>query len=94
MESRTGLLRWLKSLLLSAGLTARSQMLLQFRWFRRYDLTDHENEKTKNLQRDKRLKKTMKIRLQILRWLSLMQFPAFSGIQVRKLSHFALFRRT
>jgi len=42
----------------------------------------------------KLLKLTMKIRLQILRWISLMQFPALPGNQEQILSHFALFRRT
>ncbi len=47
----------------------------------------------KSLISSKPLKLTMKIRLQILRWLSLMEFPAFAGCQVRKLSHYALFRQ-
>jgi hypothetical protein len=36
----------------------------------------------------------MELRLQILRWLSLLQFPAYPGGQAYKQSHHALFRRT
>ena len=47
----------------------------------------------KTQKQTKELKQTTKIRLQILRWLSLMQFPAFPGSQAQRLSLFALFRR-
>jgi hypothetical protein len=36
----------------------------------------------------------MELRLQILRWLSLLQFPACAGGQAYKQSQYALFRRT
>jgi hypothetical protein len=96
MESYTGVRRWLRMLLLSAGMTARSRMQSRFRWFRRSDKTDpySKNTKLKNIQRNKEIQPTMKIRLQILRWLSLLQFPALPGSRASKLSHFALFRRT
>jgi len=96
MESRLRIIRWLRLLLLSAGIVTKSRMLMTIRWFSPPNDLDHYLEKTKlkNRQRIKRLLKTMKIRLQILRWLSLTQFPACLGGQVVKLSQYALFRRT
>ena len=97
MESRLRIIRWLKLLLLSAGMAAKSRMLSRFRWFWRPDDPDHYFKKTtiKKRERTKLLKRlTMKIRLQILRWLSLLQFPACPGGQACKLSQYALFRRT
>jgi hypothetical protein len=48
----------------------------------------------KTQQQNKGLKKTMNIRLQILKWLSLLQFPACACDLAGWLSHFTLFRRT
>ena len=95
MESRLRIIRWLRLLLLSARMAARSRMLMRIRWFRRPNDSAHYLKKTrlKNRQRIKRLLQTMKIRLQILRWLSLLQFPACLGGQAGKLSQYALFRR-
>ena len=96
MESRLRIIRWLRLLLLSAGMAARSRMLSQCRWFWRPDDPDHyyKTTKLKIRNQNKQLKRTMKIRLQILRWLSLLQFPALPFGQECKLSQYALFRRT
>ena len=97
MESRLRIIRWLRLLLLSAGLAARSRMLSRVQWFWRPDDPEPYFKKTtiKKRERTWQLKRlTMKIRLQILRWLSLLQFPACPGGQACKLSQYALFRRT
>ena len=92
MESRIRILRWLSLLLLSAGIAARSRML-----FWRPDDTEQyfKKKKLKEIQRTNKLKRlTMKIRIRLLHWLSLLQLSACLGCQLGVLSHFALFRRT
>ena len=96
MESRIRIIRWLSLLLLSAGMAARSRMIARYRWFRRPDDPDqyYNKIKLKNIQRINQLNRlTMKIRIRMLQWLSLLQLSASPGFQSRKLSHFAMFRR-
>ena len=97
MESRLRIIRWLRLLLLSVGMSARSRMLSRYGWFWRPDDPDHYFNKTisKKRQPTNQLKRlTMKIRIRLLRWLSLLQFPAYPGSQAFKQSQYALFRRT
>jgi hypothetical protein len=97
MESRIRIIRWLSLLLLSAGMAARAHLLSRYRWFRRPEYPDHyfKKKKTKDIQRTNQLTRiTMKIRIHLLQWLSLLQLPVCLGGQSRKPSHFALIRRT
>jgi len=97
METHLRIIRWLRLLLLSTGLTARSRMLSRCRWVWRTDDPDHYFKKTvirKRLQTNQLRRLTMKIRIRLLRWLSLLQFPAYPGDQACKLLQYALFRRT
>ena len=97
MDIRIRLLRWLSLLLLSAGIAARSRMLLNQQRPRRPDDKElfYGKIKLKNIQATRQLKRlTMKIRIRLLQWLSLLQLSGCLGGQSRELSHFALFRRT
>ena len=88
--------RRLRILTLSKEITARSRIQSRFRWFRPPGNQDTSLRKTtlEKRQRTNLLKRlTMKIRIRLLRWLSLLQFPALPGDRTEKLSHFALFRR-
>ena len=89
---RLRLLRWLSLLLLSAGIAARSRMLSTYRWFRRHHNPYHYCKKTKqpSIQQTNR---TMKIRLRLLRWLSLLLLSAGIAAGSRMLSTYRWFRR-
>jgi hypothetical protein len=80
----------------SMGMTVRTRVQSRFRWFRPPGNKETSVKKI-NLEKRQRtnfLKRfTMKIRIRLLRWLSLLQFPALPGYRTEKLSHFALFRR-
>ena len=81
---------------ISMGITFKNRGQSRYRWFRP---TGNKEISVKKINLEKRqrtnfLKRfTMKIRIRLLRWLSLLQFPALPGGQGDKLSHFALFRR-
>jgi hypothetical protein len=94
MESRIKLIKWLRLLLLSAGITGGPGILHRFRWCRRAAYPDHHHKrkKLKNIDRNKQMTKTTKIRLETLRWLSLLELSVCPGSRSGTLSHFALFR--
>ena len=88
--------RRLSTLTLSKEITARSRIQSQFRWFRPpgNQVTSVKKTTLEKRQRTNFLKRlAMKIRIRLLRWLSLLQFPALPIDLTEKLSHFALFRR-
>lgn len=96
MKTQQSNYRRLRILTLSKEITARSRIQSRFRWFRPPGNQDTSLRKTtlEKRQRTNFLKRlTMKIRIRLLRWLSLLQFPALPGDRTEKLSHFALFRR-
>ena len=96
MKTQQSTFRRLRILTLSKEITARSRIQSRFRWFRPPGNQDTSLRKTtlEKRQRTNFLKRlTMKIRIRLLRWLSLLQFPALPGDRTEKLSHFALFRR-
>lgn len=96
MKTRQSIHRRIRILILLKEITASSRIQSRFRWFRppgNQEITVKE-QKPEYRQHMKFLKRlTMKIRIRLLRWLSLLQFPALPGGQADKLSHFALFRR-
>ena len=96
MKTQQSSIRRLRTLTLSKEITVRSRIQSRFRWFRPPGNQEDPIRKT-NLEKRQRtnfLKQlTMKIRIRLLRWLSLLQFPALPGDLTEKLSHFALFRR-
>lgn len=97
METNLRIILWLRILLLATGMTARSRMLSRFRRRWRPDDPGHYFKKTayrKSLQTNQLKRLTMKIQIRRLRWLSLLQFPAYLGDQACKLSQYALFRQT
>jgi len=97
METHLRIIRWHRLLQFTTGMAARSPMLLRFRCFWCTDDQNHSFKKTKfkKSERTDQLKRlTMKIRIRLLRWLSLLQFPAYPGDQACKLTQYALFRRT
>ena len=96
MKTQQGIMRRLRILTLSKEIAAGSRIQSRFRWFRPPGNLGTSIKKTKleKTQRTNFLKRlTMKIRIRLLRWLSLLQFPALPGDLTEKLSHFALFRR-
>ena len=96
MKTQQSIKRGLRILTLSKEITARSRIQSRFRWFRPPGIPDNSVKKItlEKRQRTNFLKRlTMKIRIRLLRWLSLLQFPALPGGAAGKLSHFALFRR-
>jgi hypothetical protein len=78
MESRIRILRWLKLLLLSAGLVGWSRRARQDLWFRQTEMPPgFERSKLKNTNIKRYLNNNlMESRLRIIRWLSLLLLSA------------------
>jgi hypothetical protein len=96
MKTQQSIHRRIRILILLNVITASSRIQSRFRWFRPRGNQEIKvkEQKPQYRQRTKFLKRlTMKIRIRLLRWLSLLQFPALPGRQADKLSHLALFRR-
>jgi hypothetical protein len=95
MESRIKLIKWLSLLLLSAGISGGPGFMPRFRWFRRPVDPDHHHKrkKLKDIDRKKQMAKTTKIRLETLRWLSLLELSVCLGGRSDRLLYFSLFRR-
>jgi hypothetical protein len=95
MESRIKLIKWLSLLLLSAGVAGGPGIMHRFQRSRRAVYPDHHHKrkKLKETDRNRQMTKTTKIRLETLRWLSLLELSVCLGSRSGKLSHFALFRR-
>ena len=97
METHLRIIQWHRLLRFSTGMMARSCMISRFRLYWQTDGPDQYFKKTvfrKMLQTNQLKRVTMKIRIQLLRWLTLLQFPAYPGGQAYRLSQYALFRRT
>jgi len=96
METLLRIIRWLRLLLLSTGMTARSRLLSRFQLCWPSDEPDLYFKKTafrKKLQTNQLKRLTVKIRIRLLRWLTLQQFPAYPGGQACSLLQYTLFRR-
>lgn len=90
------ILRWLSLLQFPSCPGGLAGRLSHFALFRRTGDPDFHQHKIldKNRRRINRIQQIMNIRFQILRWLSLLQFPAFSAGEAGELALFSLFRRT
>lgn len=96
MKTQQSIHRRIRILTLLKEITASSRIQSRFRWFRPPGNQENmiKEQKPENRQRTKFIKRfTMKIRICLLRWLSLLQFPALPGGQAEMLFHYALFRR-
>jgi len=96
MKSRLRIVRWLSLLLLSAGLVGWSQREPQKGWFRRPDKNPDKHILFKWKETKQKIKiynRTMKLQLQIMRWLSLLLLSEGLRWELDNLSHFAWFRR-
>jgi hypothetical protein len=78
MESRIRILRWLRLLLLSAGLAGRWRHTTQYTWFRQCEMPPgNTKSKLPNTNKIKLINNTkMESRLRILHWLSLLLLSA------------------
>lgn len=95
MKTKQSIIRGLRGLLYSIQMTALERIQSLFWWFRPPGNQAIQVIKTilKKRQLTNSLKQiTMKMRIRLLRWLSLLQFPALPGGVADKLSHFTLFR--
>ena len=94
METQLKMIQGLRILFFSTEMDEKTWLECRTRWFRLSGQQKIIVKKAK-LQRRQRtncLKRlTMKIRIRLLRWLSLLQFPALPGDQSGRLTHPALF---
>lgn len=96
MESRLRILRWLSLLLLSAGFVGWSKRAWRtsgFPWLHKKTIGNSLFKWKSEKQKIKIYKRTMKLQLQMMRWLSLLLLSEGFRWESDSLSHFAWFRR-